>query len=139
MTPDHASDMSLLPSKLSTVTHGFPGFKSPQLINTNNNRFRFKDDDEEIGLASSRYIESSKNSPQGLNEIVKNVTQSQFIPRMKLNEGGNLMDKRSYSNSSNDDLMSDGSLNEIREKDGSDGDDDDFESEDFESERLSTP
>ena len=55
-----------------------------------------------------------------------NVTQSQIIPRMKL------------SASSDDDPMSEGSLNEIREKDGGDGDDMSG-SEEFESERLSTP
>ena len=44
LTPDNVSDMSLLPSKLSATTHGFPGFKSPQFMNHNENRFRFKDD-----------------------------------------------------------------------------------------------
>ena len=65
-----------------------------------------------------------------------NVTQSQILPRMKLNEGDSLIESKSVS--SDDNLMSEGSLNEISEKDGGDGDD--FSgSEDFESERLSTP
>lgn len=81
LTPDNISDMSLLPSKLSTTTNGFPGFKSPQLINHNENRFRFDDDKT---IENSTYIASGKNSPQGLKEIVMNVTQSQIIPRMKL-------------------------------------------------------